>query len=258
VGNQATGWPTVPAGKTLVAAIAGKAPSYNVDYHWFRRNVAANGVTSWTHKPGGCNATNRKFPFNQAAGVVTDPRDPSAWDQSYYDTFVGFFLVDSNGEAGKGVENINGWSTKRSGGGCGFYYPGMPLTATATSTAKTVPPHLVVSVGLYSGRPNPELLVEDPATIDQLRAAYAEVQQQGGTPEGVSPGYQGLFVSNPCGLSGLPSSFRLHTPPASGVAGARSFQTAAAGAEIALLDLAAQKNAIDATTRSGIRSRAGK
>lgn len=261
VGNQATGWPTVPEGKTLVAAISGKSPSYTSDYHWFRRNVAANGTVTWTHKPGGCNATNRKYPFTQAAAVVTDPRDPTTWDQSMYDTFVGFFLVDSNIKPGQGIENANGASTKRTSTGCGLYFPaaGLAATSSAARATPTAAQGLVISVGLYSGRENPEVLVDDPATIDQVRAAYAQVQQQGGTPEGISPGYMGLFVSNPCGLSGLPESFRLFTPPA-----ATSASPAAAAAartsslESSLLDLAVQKKVIDSTVRSGIRSRAGK
>ena len=259
VGNQATGWPAIPEGKTLVAAISG--PS---DYHWYRRNVAANGTVTWSHKPGSCNATNRKYPYAQASAVVTDPRDTTAWSPTY-NTFVGFFLVDSNYKPGQGVEYVNGASSKYSNpGGCGLYFPptGFAAKSAAAGAAQSGAQGLVVSVGLYHGRANPEVLVTDPATIDQVRAAYAQVQQQGGTPDGVSPGYLGLFVSNPCGLSGLPESFRLFTPPAASSAApataARATAALTSSLETRLLDLAAQKQVINATERSAIRSSAGR
>jgi hypothetical protein len=257
VGNQATGWPTIPAGKTLVAAISGAS-----DYHWYRRNVAVDGTVTWTHKPGWCNANNRKFPYAQSSPVVTDPRDSTAWSPSY-NTFVGFFLVDSNYKPGQGVEYVNGASPKQSNpGGCGFYFPPTGLAAKSAAGNQSASQGLVVSVGLYQGQTNPEVLVDDPATIDQIRAAYAQVQQQGGTPEGVSPGYLGLLVSNPCKLSGLPDSFRLFTPPSASSAPLASAAAATAARtsnlESSLLDLAVQKQVINATERSGIRSRAGK
>jgi hypothetical protein len=96
LGNPTT-IPVPPEGKTLVAAIVGLRVS-TPDYHWYRKD---RNTATWTHKPGGTAATNR----DQNAAVITDPRT-AAWNTAMYDTFVGFFLADSNWFEGMGLENI--------------------------------------------------------------------------------------------------------------------------------------------------------
>jgi hypothetical protein len=96
LGNPAT-MPVPPEGKTLIAAIVGLNVTFP-DYHWYRKD---RDTQYWTHKPGGSRATD----LDQAGVTITDPRT-AAWNQVMYDTFVGFFLADSNWHEGMGVENI--------------------------------------------------------------------------------------------------------------------------------------------------------
>jgi len=96
LGNPAT-MPVPPEGKTLIASIVGLHVG-NPDYHWYRKD---RNTQYWTHKPGSGAATNK----DQNGATITDPRT-AAWNRAMYDTFVGFFLADSNWFEGMGVENI--------------------------------------------------------------------------------------------------------------------------------------------------------
>jgi hypothetical protein len=258
-------FPTVPEGKSLVALITGLAPNYTADYHWYRKDRDGR----WTHKPGPCEATDRYFPYSSIDAVVTDPRTKAAWDPTQYDTFVGFFLVDSNYFQGMGVENVNGFADKDISNCSGDSAAALSADSTSPSPQTASAGELSVTIALYSGRVNPVLVVKDAATIDKIRKAYGQAQALDGPSLGpkAGPGYMGLIVTNRCGISGLPPRFTLFNgqmtaraagnavATALGVAGATAYLQESEGSlESDLLDQAEAGRVIDSTTRSQIRT----
>ena len=261
--------PTVPEGKSLVAAIVG-----TYDYHWFRRDRDGR----WTHKPGFCQAMDKKYDrvrggyyTNNAA--MTDPRDPNSWSTSYND-FAGFFLVDSNYFQGMGWENVQGdsYDPWGPGGNC-IESAGASASSTATASAKSATGQgLFVTLGLYSGRPNPQFVINDAANIEQIKAIYGSAQQTDGAPNGALAfdSYTGITVGNPCGLSGLPQYFTIfnnHITVAldekiaaatDGRAGMQHLSESTSSLETLLLDHAAAKGIIDSVARRRVWTNAAK
>jgi hypothetical protein len=231
-------FPVVPEGKTLVAAISGKAPNYTSDYHWYRRDSDGN----WTHKPGGTAATNLCY---GSASPVTDPRVSSCWNPNNYDTFVGFFLADDNYYQTMGVEKVNGNRPVRS--------------VAAYSDAGA----LEVTFSIYSGRPNPVLRVTDRAVIQHIADWYAEASRTAlstGTAPSNSLGaaYFGVYLENIGAIAGLPEVVYLNRDHISAQRGlaARAERTESlsntAEIETYLLNLALESGVIDLGTRERI------
>ncbi len=91
-----SGYPNWPldfkSGLALVVGHVGSIP----DYHWYR--LDSDGT--WSHKPGGTNATNR----DNSGNIITDPRTAN---RGGYVHFCGFYLAWSDIAEGYGHEHIN-------------------------------------------------------------------------------------------------------------------------------------------------------
>ena len=73
---------------------------------------------------------------------------------------------------------------------------------------------LVVTVMIYSGRPNPSFTLDDAALIDQLRTAVASAAPkedvEGDTVVPSILGYNGVRVENRSGVEGVPRTLLLY------------------------------------------------
>jgi hypothetical protein len=124
--------------ETLIALVV--APGY--DYHWYRRGD--DGM--WTHKMGGTRATNK----DQSGEEISDPTKA---DRGDYTDFCGYFKVTNyqydRSEQNGGYVKIGGMR----------HYPKLPGEDDLVSPKVKLESTVVVD--MYSGRPNPSLLLRE-------------------------------------------------------------------------------------------------
>jgi hypothetical protein len=242
-------YPSVPEGKTLVAQITGLAVKIP-DYHWYRRDRDGK----WTHKPGPGAATDMNWNYT---ATISDPRIKANWDPMLYDTFVGFYLVDSNYFEGQGWENVNG-DSRRYGPGLDEAGAGAGVTALSADAGA-----LTATVRIFSGRKNPEARLADPAVVQKVALLVRQTTalSTAAVPPSV-PLYKGIAVDNPDGLGGMPKTFTIYAnlivAPGVGAANATYRQDSSGTLESYLLDQMVGVGGLDSSLRDSIRTLAGK
>ena len=161
----------VEFGHVVALVIADGPDELSQDFHWYRRD--RNGM--WSHKRGSTEATN----LDAADRPISDPRSA---DRRYgrldYRVFCGFFCVP------RGAVSIDGAGPK---------VERPPATATAEEAT-------IVQLLVYSGRPNPEWVVEageEAAIVAKLSAARRGTRLTAAARRRSRDSYQGFLIDRP-------------------------------------------------------------
>lgn len=138
------------------------------DFHWYRRDRDG----TWSHKPGATEATN----LDDDDKVITDPR---VADRGLYTEFCGFFCVP------RGAIAIDGFRS----------------TVRAATTAAPADDVTVVRLLVFSGRPDPEWVLEggeEPALVAKLATARRGTRLAAAPSRRSSRlGYRGFVIDRP-------------------------------------------------------------
>ena len=82
----------------------------------------------------------------------------------------------------------------------------------ASAGGSEQPQQIVLTVDVFSGRPNPTLTIADPRDVARIQEIFKRVSPCSATAEEEQAfsrlGYRGVVISNPEGLQGLPARFQ--------------------------------------------------
>ncbi len=121
---------------------------------------------------------------------------------------------------------------------------------------------LVVTVMVYSGRPDPSFTIDDPAAIAELRDALQSAPaKEGFDRQTVVPsilGYNGVLIENPAGVEGVPAVLMLYGGTIEARNGGKRFlDDPGRQLERRLIDQATEHGVLDEATLGVIRKALG-